>query len=222
MSDKKTNIFSKLLEVKRKVPSISKNAEGFNFKYANPSQVLGTLNPLLNEAGILLKTEVINVEKERVFTKKKSIKYYLNGSQVEEVIDVYETLFHLDFRFTWIDIDTGEKDENLFSASGMNSDDKGLGSALTYGERYFMLKYFNIPTDEDDPDHLSNAQNGVKKESDPVQAKEWLTKDQFEKAMKSDIKGIAATITKYTSATHGMKKEYREKLTAQLAELKNK
>jgi len=58
----------------------------------------------------------------------------------------------LNFIFDWIDIATGEKLSIPWSASGCNGDDKGLGSALTYAERYFILKQFNIPTDDDDPD----------------------------------------------------------------------
>jgi hypothetical protein len=64
-------------------------------------------------------------------------------------------------RFTWIDCETGEKDENLFGANGQNDWEKGLGSALTYAERYFLLKYFHIPTDEDDIDNSSRK--GVSK-----------------------------------------------------------
>jgi hypothetical protein len=56
-------------------------------------------------------------------------------------------------RFTWIDTEIGEKDENLFGANGQNDWDKGVGSALTYAERYFLLKYFHIATDEDDIDN---------------------------------------------------------------------
>jgi hypothetical protein len=56
-------------------------------------------------------------------------------------------------RFTWVDCETGEKDENLFGANGQNGWDKGVGSAFTYAERYFLLKYFHIATDEDDIDN---------------------------------------------------------------------
>ena len=41
-----------------------------------------------------------------------------------------------------------------FAANGMNAFDKGLGSALTYAERYFLLKTLHIATDEDDVDAL--------------------------------------------------------------------
>jgi hypothetical protein len=56
-------------------------------------------------------------------------------------------------RFTWIDCETGESDVNEFGANGQNDWEKGLGSALTYAERYFLLKFFHIATDEDDIDN---------------------------------------------------------------------
>lgn len=56
-------------------------------------------------------------------------------------------------RFTWIDTESGEQDVNLFGANGQNDWEKGLGSALTYAERYFLLKFFHIATDKDDVDN---------------------------------------------------------------------
>ena len=56
-------------------------------------------------------------------------------------------------KFTWIDVENGEKDEIFFGANGQNDWDKGVGSALTYAERYFLLKFFHIATDEDDIDN---------------------------------------------------------------------
>lgn len=61
-------------------------------------------------------------------------------------------------RFTWIDCETGERDENLFGANGQNDWEKGLGSALTYAERYFLLKFFHLSTDEDDIDNEDRKQ----------------------------------------------------------------
>ena len=64
-----------------------------------------------------------------------------------------EILSKVMMKFTWIDVESGEKDENLFGANGQNDWDKGVGSALTYAERYFLLKFFHIATDEDDIDN---------------------------------------------------------------------
>jgi hypothetical protein len=84
-------------------------------------------------------------------------------------------------RFTWIDTETGEKDENLFGANGMNDFDKGVGSAMTYGERYFLLKYFHIPTDADDVDAVNRDVATVKTSTYTKPAtngddKPWLNK----------------------------------------------
>jgi hypothetical protein len=174
------NIYKKLLDVKKKVPYLQKDKKSFQYSYATPSLVLGVFNPLLNEAGIILKTEVLEMTSERVLVKSKDDKAKFkpykpqvkdNQGNITDVgqkeekffVDVYETLYSLKMRFTWVDVETGDKDENLFFASGLNGDEKGVGSALTYAERYFFLKYFNVPTDSDDPDsfqekHLSDEQ----------------------------------------------------------------
>jgi hypothetical protein len=74
-----------------------------------------------------------------------------------------EILSKVMMRFTWIDCETGEKDENLFGANGQNDWEKGLGSALTYAERYFLLKFFHIATDADDIDNPNRKPIDVEK-----------------------------------------------------------
>jgi len=73
------------------------------------------------------------------------------GTQYEKAKS--EILSKVMMRFTWIDVISGQKDENSFGANGQNDWEKGLGSALTYAERYFLLKFFHIATDEDDIDN---------------------------------------------------------------------
>lgn len=139
-----TTIYKKLLEVKKKVPYLQKDKKGFNYSYTTPSSVLATINPLLNESGLLLITEVISSVSYQIDTPTKNDK------------DKKEWKYDLDFIFTWVDVESGEKINISFKASGVNGEDKGLGSALTYAERYFILKQFNIPTDSDDPDSFQD------------------------------------------------------------------
>ena len=95
----------------------------------------------MNDLGLLLKQEVIDISND------KNDYGTTTGMRSEMFTSIK-------MRFTWVDTDTGEKDENMFIANGQNGWDKGLGSALTYGERYFLLKFFHIPSDEDDVDAL--------------------------------------------------------------------
>ncbi|MGL6118938.1 MAG: ERF family protein [Fusobacteriaceae bacterium] len=134
------NLYKKLLEIQKKILGLKKDKKSDNYDYVTGNKVLSYLKPLMNEHGVLLKQEVIRVDKERIDYKTK------NGEKSE-------MLYLCEMRFTWIDSETGEEDANYFYASGQNSWEKGMGSALTYGERYFLLKYFHIPTDEDDIDN---------------------------------------------------------------------
>ena len=189
------NIFSKLLEVKKRVPYLEKDKKkgnGLQYSYATPSQVLGVINPILNELGLFLKTEVLNVTYERVFQKKKGIDVWINKQNQPQIIDVYETMFNLSLKFTWIDTTTGEKDESLFFSSGVNGDEKGLGSALTYAERYFILKTFNIPTDDDDPDSFQEK-TLTKEEKEKL--KEEKEKQQQQEAIKKEKQQLQKAIT---------------------------
>ena len=147
------SIYKKLLEIQKKVNGLGKDktsgSGSFGYKYVTGSKVLENIKPIMNEQGIILKQEVIKAENERIDYKTK------NG-------DKSEMLFKVWLRFTWIDTDTGEKDINEFFASGMNDWEKGLGSALTYAERYFLLKFFHINTDEDDIDNPDRKTDGKK------------------------------------------------------------
>jgi hypothetical protein len=144
MSNQKT-IYEKLLEIQKHVNGLGKDKQGNNYSYVTGSKVLEHIKPKMNELGLLLKQEVISIDNQRMDYKTGI------GTQYEKPKS--EILSKVMMRFTWVDTLTGEKDENLFGANGQNDWEKGLGSALTYAERYFLLKYFHINTDEDDIDN---------------------------------------------------------------------
>jgi hypothetical protein len=142
----KANIYQKLLVIQKSVIGLGKDRNTksqYNpggYSYVTGSKVLENIKPLMNELGLILKQEVISAENIRQdYTTQKGTKS--------------EILTKVMMKFTWVDCETGEKDENLFGANGQNDWEKGFGSALTYAERYFLLKYFHIATDEDDIDN---------------------------------------------------------------------
>ena len=143
-------IYKKLLKVQEQVKGLGKDRKtgqgNYGYEYVTGSKLLEHIKPILNQEKLILKQEIVSVEKERIDYKTK------NGEKSEMLYSVYQ-------KFTWIDTDTGEKDENTFFSSGMNDWEKGLGSALTYAERYFLLKYFHIATDEDDIDNTARKNN---------------------------------------------------------------
>ena len=53
---------------------------------------------------------------------------------------------------------------------------QALGSALTYANRYFMLKFFQIATPDDDPDSWRNKKEDAEAEADAAITRELVSK----------------------------------------------
>ena len=139
------NIIQKLIALRKKVPYIKKEIKQYmKFSVVSSETVLTEFNRHMNSLNLYLKTEVLNktVERQKIGVNEKTKK------------DIFSYLVTLDMRYTWINADDlSEKEEVLFSAI---ADDENAsyayGQALTYAEKTFFLKEFNIPTDEVDPD----------------------------------------------------------------------
>lgn len=140
------NIYQKLIEVRKVVPYLQKESEGHQYKYTGSSQVLAAVRKKLDELNLLLIPRIIgtNILSETVESTDK----FNNPKKTT----TYFT--ELTMTMTWIDADNPEdKIECPWYAQGVDiAGEKGVGKALTYGEKYFMLKFFNIATDKDDPD----------------------------------------------------------------------
>ena len=134
------SIYKKLLNIQKEIKGLSKDKKSHQYDYVSGNKLLSFIKPLMDEQGLILKQEVLSIDNTRQDYKTK----YGDKSEI---------LSKVMMRFTWIDCETGDKDENIFGANGQNDWEKGLGSALTYAERYFLLKYFHIATDEDDIDN---------------------------------------------------------------------
>lgn len=119
-------IYSKLLEIQRSVRALLPNADGNNYKYISGSKVLGIVRPKMDELGVILKTEVLDITNIRQ-------DYTVGRDQRPKS----EILSSVKMRFTWIDVESGEKDVCEWSANGQNDWDKGVGSAMTYGGALF-------------------------------------------------------------------------------------
>lgn len=144
------NIYEKLIEVRKSVPYLQKSADGPQFKYVSSSQVLANVKAKMDELGLLLIPSITSHKvTESVVEYTDKDKY---GNEKPKKTSTYFT--ELDMDMAWINAEKPE--ETVVSpwyGQGVDiAGEKGVGKALTYGEKYFMLKFFNIPTDKDDPD----------------------------------------------------------------------
>ena len=142
------SLYTKLLDLQKAVVGLTKDKSGNagqNYSYVSGDKIINIVRPKMDELGLLLLPEV----EECTFTRQDYNLYDKAGVAKPKS----EIFCSLKLKFTWVDAETGEERVCFWASSGMNNWDKGLGSALTYGERYFLLKFFHIATDRDDVDY---------------------------------------------------------------------
>jgi len=150
------NIYQKLIEVRKAVPYLKKDEKGYQFKFVSSSQVLGTLKAKMDSLGLLLVPQLVNKTVSDHTTKDGGHNYFTE----------------IEMEYTWINAENPQETITCkWYGQGLDSGEKGVGKAYTYSEKYFLLKFFNIPTDKDDPDAFQ-SKVGSKVVSEPI------TKDQ--------------------------------------------
>lgn len=168
MTEKNVNIYQKLLKVRKAVPYLQKSAEGHQYQYVGSSAVLGAVREELDKQGLLL---FPNVKDAKVSVSAVENKDKFGNLKITQTL-----LTELTIDFKWVDADTGESITIPFYAQGLDTGgEKGVGKALTYAEKYFLLKQFNIATDNADPDTFqNNLDNSMPKFISEEQAKELM------------------------------------------------
>jgi len=144
------NLHQKLIEVRKVNPYLQKENSGNQYKYVSSSQVLASVVTKLNELNVLL---IPSINGHKI--TESVIEQYEDGKNSGNPTKRTTTYFtELDMNMTWVNADNPEeKIESSWYGQGVDiAGEKGVGKALTYAEKYFMLKFFNIATDKDDPD----------------------------------------------------------------------
>lgn len=136
------NLYQKIIEVRKVADGFTKDTKGYGYDYVSGNQILNKIKDKMNEVGLILQPSA-QVGEHQLFC-------YTNSKGQDKVdIQVWGNM-----SYTWINAENPEEREVVSWAYYGQQDDisKSFGSALTYSERYFLLKYFGLPTDEDDPD----------------------------------------------------------------------
>lgn len=136
------NLYQKIADVKANIDGFTKDTKGYNYSYVSGSQILHRIRSKMVEHNLLLVPSTSNEQWTTHSYKNK--KGY-------EVVDF---IVEMDLNYKWINADKPEEQLDIsYHAFGQQSDiSQAHGTALTYAERYFLMKFFNIPTDEDDAD----------------------------------------------------------------------
>ena len=196
---------NKILELKKIVCVMQKDAKGHGYDYVSEESILMAINEKMIELGLRLTPRFVS---GTLFSEVLSYKN-AKGQDKTDVIVRSEMVFE------WKDIETGEVELVPWGLIGQQSDaSQALGSGLTYSNRYFLLKYFNVATSNDDPDKIRSEQEAAeeRKRISATQTKikkvfnELLTKHQ--KAAVIYLK-LGTTKEQFTADFSDKDKNYR-------------
>ncbi|MEK4882608.1 MULTISPECIES: ERF family protein [Paenibacillus] len=136
------NLYQKIVQVRMIAEGFSKDKSSFNYSYVSGNQVLGKIKDKMNELNLLL------------FPSTKVGEHHTHAYKTAKGKDVLDFVVKGEMSYTWINGDKPEERETVTWAYYGQQDEisKAYGSALTYSERYYLLKSLGLPTDEDDPD----------------------------------------------------------------------
>lgn len=146
----KMTLAQKLLELQKNVDSVIKDGKNQSDKYdfASDENVLDTFRPKMDELGLLLIPEVTDAQVHEGQTRSGTARY----------------LTEMTMRMRWYDTESGEELPIPWYAQGVDlAGEKGVGKALTYAEKYFLLKFFHVATKKDDPDNDGRTGSGEKR-----------------------------------------------------------
>lgn len=183
---KKMNLDQKLMELKRIVSIMQKDSQGHGYNYVSEENILLAINNKMIELGLKL------TPRFKPGTLYSEVVNYQNAKGQPKT----DILVRSEIEFVWKDIETGEMEIIDWALLGQQADgSQALGSGLTYANRYFLLKYFNVATSNDDPDKIRSemAKTEERKKISAIQTKikkafeqaiqKFQTKDEFYKAL---------------------------------------
>lgn len=174
MEDKKKTLDQKLMELKKLVSIMKKDSEGHGYNYVSEESILLALNNKMIELGVKLTPRFVPG------TLYSQVVNYQNAKGTPKT----DVLVRSELQFIWKDIESGETEIVDWGLLGQQADgSQALGSGLTYANRYFLLKYFNVTTSDDDPDKIRSA-IAAEEERKKISAVQTKVKKLFEQAIK--------------------------------------
>ena len=146
------NIYQKLAKIRKPVEVLQKNKRAYNYSYVTDDEILAKITGLMDKLEVSLIPNITPGTTEVTpysYVKTKATK---DGKVFEQ--NVNEIIVKADMEWVWVNNeDPGDRIVVPWSLVGQQEDaSQALGSGLTYCGRYFLLKYFNVSTPDDDPD----------------------------------------------------------------------
>ena len=172
------NIYQKLAKIRKQVEVVQKNKSGYGYKYVTDDELLAKITVGMDRYGVsLIPNIVAGTLRVEPYAYKKTKREKQNGTFVTYEETVNEFTAVADMEYVWVNNDNPEETIAVkWSMVGQQYDaSQCLGSGLTYSMRYFLLKYFNVATPDDDPDNWRSKQRATEAAEDKALAEQIIT-----------------------------------------------
>lgn len=151
--EKPLNIFQRMLAVEAELQTVAKNlnvkAGASSYKAVSERDIIDAVKPLEEKYGIYsypIDREILEaamLENEKVYTDR-------NGDSTTTKTTTFFTRMKTTYAF--VNVDRPEEHITMITFSeGIDTQDKGSGKAMTYADKYALMKAYKISTG-DDPD----------------------------------------------------------------------
>ena len=174
MAEQNLNIYQKLAKIRKQVEVIQRNKKGYGYTYVSEDEILAKISGFMDKYSLSLIPSVIHSSAVVTPYHTKKTKSTNKGEIYEE--NVNEVLVSADMVFTWVNNENpNERVDVPWILVGHQSDgSQSFGSGLSYAMRYFLLKFFNIATPDDDPDKWRSKQKAAGAAEDMMIAEEII------------------------------------------------
>lgn len=164
MEIKEMNIYEKMSAITNELGVVAKNlnvdmGKGKSYKAVQEKDVLDAIKPV--------------EEKYRVYSYPKERKIVdSNILEKETQYGITRNLYlRIETTYEFVNIDKPEEKITMTSyADGIDSGDKATGKAMTYSDKYALLKAYKVATG-DDPDKDASPEKGYVTEEDVIKSK---------------------------------------------------
>lgn len=148
METKQLNIYQKLMLVTNEIGLVAKNlnvSTGNNrsYKAVGERDVLDAIKPIETKYGICSFPIDREIIKEEILSTKKTY----NGTVVEG--NQFFVRIKAGYRFVNVDNPSEFIDFHWSYGDGIDNSDKALGKAMTYCDKYSLMKFYKISTGDD-------------------------------------------------------------------------
>ncbi len=154
---KELNIYQKMSAITNELGVVAKNlnvdmGKGKSYKAVQEKDVLDAVKPIEEKYGIYSYPKERKIIESGILEKETS--YGTSKNMYLRIETTYE----------FVNIDKPEETITMTSyADGIDSGDKATGKAMTYSDKYSLLKAYKIATG-DDPDKEASPEKGYTKE----------------------------------------------------------